>query len=260
MNLHRIAIAKVLASISAVLFVSTPTIIVLFMALVFLYVIFSIIASGVKAKRRGLLTAEQVQAASREELDKALDEWTLPPELNSFAPRMVRKAPLGKRMLRAISRLMLFAFFGVVAYGFGFLMAHEFLAHSWQDLHAYLSRAIYNFIFIPHWDPWMLWPSVIFTAVVVVFAVNRWITGRAEKRLLEWGIPARAVIVSRTMATKDNPSRWTIEYSTPEGKLIRSQIMRGSLQQPGQEVLTVLYDRNLPHRFMIYPSKRFMIG
>jgi len=261
MNLHWFAIAKALpAPVASVLLISTPTIIVLFMAFVFFYFIGSIIAGGVKAKRRGLLTAEQVQAASREELGKSLDAWALPPELNTLAPRTVRKAPLGRRLLRAISRLVLFALFAVVAYGFGFLIAHPSLTRSWDELDAYLSRAIYNFIFIPHWDPWMLWPSVVLAAAVVIFALNRWLTGRREKRLLEWGIPARAVVVSHTMATKDNPSRWTLEYSDPTGKIIRSQVVRGSAPQQGQQVLTVLYDPNLPHRFMIYPSRRYVIA
>ena len=260
MNLHQFVIANALPASVASLFISMPAMIILFMAFVFLYLIGSIIADGIKVKRRGLLAAEQVQAASREELGKSLGAWTLPPELNTPAPRMVRKAPLGRRLFRALSRLVLFAFLAVVLYGLGFLIAHPVLTHSWRDLDSYLSHAIYNFIFIPHWDPWMLWPSIVFGIFLALFAANRWVTGRKEKRLLEWGLPARAVVVSHTMSTKNNPSTWTLEYSTPEGKVIRSQVVRGSVPQQGQGVLTVLYDPSLPHRFMIYPSRRYVIA
>ena len=107
----------------------------------------------------------------------------------------------------------------------------------------------------------MLWPSLLLAPFAGLTALSGYSQRRKEKKLLAWGLPARAVVVSCSpVAGKSGGIWWNLEYSDVAGNRVKSSLKRNSMPQPGQEVLTVLYDPNKPQQCIIYPVARYRVG
>ncbi len=179
---------------------------------------------GVRRRRSGqspkeFLRANQQLAA--EQLNKAVEEWRVPPELNLPAPRPIRSGRFGKRLQRSIPFILLLTFLGLI---------------TWQTT-------------------WRLWPS---TVVGGFFLLIAYFTHRKEYRLLKWGSPARAGVTSVSMGGASGGGSWNLQYHDASGTLIKGSVSRGS--PPKNPVLTVLYDPAKPTKFIAYPVTRYEIA
>jgi len=211
-----------------------------------------------KWKRSGL-SLEQYDKATKqlaaEQLRKAAEEWSLPPELNLPTPRPVRSAPLGTRLLRSLPRLPFLTLLATFIYSLGFLYTPQVtpVARD-QSVPSYVFHAFLDFLRAPQWQRWMLWPSVIFGGLAGLTALPGHFDRRKEQRLLKWGKPARAV-VTRAISRYSH-----LEYHDAAGNLVKILVRSNILPQPGEQVLTLLYDPDKPDQYITYPVARYKIG
>jgi hypothetical protein len=266
MSFHWSGLASVPGRVILVAAVAVMPILFVLVVLAFIYILGSIISDGVEAKRRRLKAGQSpeqfLKAAEQlaaEQVRKAEEDWSLPPELNLPTPRPVKSAPLGTRLSRSLPRILFLLVLAIVVYTFGFLYTHVTHARWPQDLPSFIFRGFLDFLHAPQWQRWMLWPSIIFAGLAGLSALPGYFKRREEQRLLRWGMPARAVVTSATMGVKQG-SRWNFEYHDAAGNLVKSFLIRSSMPQPGQDVLTVLYDPDKPQQFITYPVARYEIG
>lgn len=242
------------------------------MFIVFLIIV-SLVGSAIwraraKWKRSGLSIAEFTKAEEQlaaERVRKAAEEWNLPPELNLPTPRPVRSAPLATRLLRSLPRLLFLMVLAIFIYTIGFLYTHatrgardesvpSFLFHVSQQMFSDFSHA-------PRWQPWMLWPSIIFWGIAGLSALPGHFKRQKEKKLLRWGKPARAVVTDILHSPggphSSGSTRSKLEYHDDAGNPVKGIVDR---RLSRNQVLTVLYDPEKPSRFTTYPVARYVIG
>jgi TRAP-type C4-dicarboxylate transport system permease small subunit len=234
------------------------------------FVCFILISSTVAAKRlkqTGLSPDQLLKAAQQlasEQLHEAAQQWSLPPELNLPPPRPVRSAPLGTRLLRTLPRIfrpglaILFIYAIVVT-----IMTNR----NPRELPSLVLHAFLDFLHAPRWQGWMLWPSLIFGGVAGFIVLSGHFQRRKEKRLLKWGNPARAAVTAISSSTSGAGRTsgsisytWTLAYSDAAGKRVRGYLNRNAEPRPDQLALTVLYDPDKPHQFIVYPVAQFKIA
>ena len=207
-----------------------------------------------KWKQSGLSIVEFTKAEEQlaaEQGRKAAEEWSLPPELNLPTPRPVRSAPLGTRLLRSLPRLTFLTLLAIFIYSLGYLYTH---GSGPQDLPSFIFHGFLDFLQAPQWQRWMLWPSVIFGGLAGLTALPGLFDRRKKQRLLKWGKPARAVVTRMTSRL------WHLEYHDAAGTLVKRIVGTNILPQPGEQVLTLLYDPDNPDQYMTYPDARYKIG
>jgi hypothetical protein len=227
---------------------------------------------SLQARRRwlesGLSIAEFTKAEEQvaaEQVRKAAEGWSLPAELDLPTPRRVRSAPLGARLLRSLPRLLLLMVLAIFIFTIGFLYTHpthgardesvpSFLFHVSQQMFADFSHA-------RQWQPWMLWPSMIFLGFTGLSALPGHLRRRKQKKLLRRGKPARAVVTAvlhRPGSPKSSGgTRSKLEYQDDAGNAVTGYVDRKLFQD---QVLTVLYDPDKPSRFTTYPVAGYEIG
>jgi hypothetical protein len=222
-----------------------------------LYAFGSMIWSGMQAKRRRLMSGqspEQFLQSADEQVRKAEEEWSLPPELNVPTPRPVRSRPLGIRLLRGLPHLIFLMALAVLIYTGGYLWTHV----TWpQNLPSFVFHGFLGFLQAPQWQEWMLWPSVVFAGLAGLTSLPAHFQRRNERRLLKWGVPARAVVTAVSIGRRGN--WWDCQYSDTAGNVIKTS-SRSSMPRRGQLVLTILYDPDKPHHFITYPVARYLIA
>lgn len=200
---------------------------------------------------------EQSRKAEAELVRKAGEDWSPPPELNLPAPRPIRRAHLGIRLLGSLPTVFLLTIFMVFIYTFGFIIPHGMPGGRPQELPSFIFHAFLDFLQAPQWQGWMLWPSVIFGGLTGLIVLSGYFTRRKQQKLLRWGNPARAVVSS--WSTSRGNYTWTLQYHDAAGNTVNTSLdNRRSKPEMGQ-VLTVLYDPDKPQRFITYPVARYEI-
>jgi hypothetical protein len=250
-NLECFALFATLASAYVIILLSI-------IALPFVYFVGYIIADGVRMKRSGPWTPQQLAHVAVEHRETEKQEWTLPPELNVPTPRPVRSASAGARLLRTLPQTLSLAALAIVVYAFAFTDTHAMPKQGGPEISLLVQRFL-AFLHAPRWDHWMFWPSVVFGTVAGLVLLIGYFRRREEKQLLKWGIPTRAVVI-RTWGNSRSGQNWELEYSDASGNTIKTRIVRSTLPQPGHEVFTILYDQSKPHRLVTYPVARYTVG
>jgi hypothetical protein len=238
-----------------------------------LFIIVTLVGSAIwrartKWKRSGLSIAEFTKAQEQlaaEQVRKAAEAWTFPPELNLPTPRPVRSAPAGIRLLRSLPRCLFLIVLAIFIYTIAFLYTHTTQVTRDESVPSYLfhvSRQMFDdFLHAPQWQSWMLWPSVIFAGLAGLSVLPGHFRQQKEKKLLRWGKPARAVVTKiLTKYGGRNASGVTqskLEYHDDAGNNVEVYVARLLSQD---QVLTVLYDPDKPSRFTTYPVGGFVVG
>jgi hypothetical protein len=235
-----------------------------FLLLAFLGVAVYFLPQGVlQARRRwlksGLSILEFTDAEKQlaaEQVRKAAEEWSLPPELNLPTPRSLRSAPLGIRLLRSLPRLLFLMVLAIYIYAIGFRWAHN---PGSGNSTAFAFHGFLDFLQSPQWQPWMLWPSAIFGGLAGLSALPGHFKRRKEQKLLRCGQPARAVVteVVHVEGRGAGIRRCHVEYQDAAGNLVKTYVDGGL---PQGQVLTVLYDPDKPSRFTTYPGVAYEIA
>jgi hypothetical protein len=203
--------------------------------------------------------SEAEQDKHEAELHKPEEEWSLPPELNLPPPRPVRKGRLGIRMLRSLPSVL------IITVVMGFLTFKEI---NWSHVpwKRFTFQAVLNFLQAPHWQRWMIGPSIVLVGwgIVGLYLLSGYFKRRKQQRFLRWGKPARAVVTDCKTSTQQgkNPTTWwTLQYQDAAGSLIQASLTGDNMpfgSKPGT-VLAVLYDPDNPSRCIGYPVRGYEI-
>lgn len=193
-----------------------------------------------------------------DQLQKTHDTWTLPPELAGPTPRPVAPGPLPFRLLRMLPKFIFLFAIAVMVFSFWNPALRGAQAQNMGQLITDQLAALQSFLNAPRWQSWMLWPVVILAAMLVFTTVPAFFRYRREKRLLQTGVPARAVI--RSFARGRGGVWWHLEYPDQNGDTIKTSLLKHNDPEPGHSVLTVLYNPGRPHDLVIYPVRGFRVG
>ena len=209
-----------------------------FFLLAFIGVGGSLLRQGLQARRRqlksGLSPLEFYEAEKQlaaEQVRKAAEAWSLPPELNLPTPRPVKSAPLGTRLLRSLPRLTSLMVLAIFIYSYGL-----YIGVTPGRL--------------------MLWTSVIYGVLAGLSALPGYFQRRKEQKLFRWGKPARAVVTAVARRGKSGTISH-VEYQDAAGNLVKRHL---NYRLSQGQVLTVLYDPDKPSRFTTYPGVGYEIG
>jgi hypothetical protein len=212
-----------------------------------------IIWSGVQTKRRiGNKSIEELFQAASELQRKAEAAWQLPPELAVPPPRIVRSAPILIRLALASPLLLFLATAAAAIYSLWFIHLYQPPVHSWPQISVFLYHRFLDFLRAPAWHAWMVWPTALFLGIACFVGLPGPFRRRREKRLLKWGLPARAVMIS------SQGSIGHYRYEDESGDTITST---ANSTRPWKNPLcgTVVYNPENPREFILYPAYRYRI-
>ena len=231
----------------------SPQIAFLIVAAGFGLLLAMIIWSGVQTKRRiGNKSLEEIFQAASELQKKAEAAWLLPPELAVPPPRTVRSAPILIRLLLGSPLFLFLATSAAAIYSFWFLHLYQPPVHTWREICVFLYYQFLDFLRAPTWHAWMVWPTALFLGIACFVGLPGPIRRRREKRLLKWGLPARAVMIT---------SQGSIGHYRYENELGDSITSTGNSTRPWKNPLcgTVVYNPENPREFILYPTYRYRI-
>jgi len=220
------------------------------LAIITVLVLGSFIRSGWKNKQR--LRGTTIEALLKEksdELDRAQSAWVVPPELQIALPRPIEYSALAVQRSRSRPRNVLCA---IVVVACSVFVAAIFYGMSLS----LMLQGLREFLAAPHWHPWMVVPVVVYGGGTALFLLVRLGKRHKERRLLQWGTPARAKVTATGWGGR---SYCYFEYRDAAGNSYKMERNRALFPDGGAAIWTILYDPNKPTDFISYPGERYAI-
>lgn len=229
----------------------SQTFIISTIAIVAVLTLGGFIRSGLQnAQRLRGTTIEELLKAKSDELDEAFRNWALPPELNMSTPRPILYSAAAVARSRSRPRNALYAVFALAS-----LILAALIYYGMSP--SLMLKGFHEFLKSPQWHAWMAVPIIVYGGGIAAFVLSRYRKRSKERRLLQWGIPARARL---TVMTRGGAGWCVFEFQDAAGIRYKFNENRPVYPEGGAAIVTVLYDPDKPSDFVCYPGERYAIA